>query len=378
MKLSRNTAAIILIAIVAYLVIISAGYFLLVEKSGEEKRRRYFAAVAEAEEKARLRGWKARFPWKPTRAPEGHFTAEMFTYDFAGQFYSYDDYGEAGMAYYTGQDHRTLELGLINEVKGGHPWLKRFFHSEERFTSQFEQLHDILAEYGRMDDPVEPSIMMAIFRKLWKYNNSLETRQDTISSIELSLSREDWFNPYYYTEKGMEEGKLIAERLVDEIQGMDGWPKPFWSSTEEEMAVGMTYYQMLISGDPKYSEEILVPYEGWVDDYRAWHTKKLDLERASLEKPDRLFKTAFQHLFPPAGIKDGKLVDKDGDHIIWSGKRKYPFETYAFTMQGERVPLIHEEDGTIRVPTPREIDRLREEGLLITEGLLHRVPEGKD
>ena len=57
-------------------------------------------------------------------------------------------------------------------------------------------------------------------------------------------------------------------------------------------------------------------------------------------------------------IKNGVLVDKDGDPVKHFEGAHYRIINHKH----ESFPMPVNEDGTIRLPTPEEIDQLRAEG----------------
>ena len=60
------------------------------------------------------------------------------------------------------------------------------------------------------------------------------------------------------------------------------------------------------------------------------------------------------------GVKNGRLVDKDGDPVAW----REGMEVSLVNERGEVVPAIIEEDGSIGLPTPDEVDLMRANGEL--------------
>ena len=131
-------------------------------------------------------------------------------------------------------------------------------------------------------------------------------------------------NPYYYTDAGQEESREIAERLIKEIEGMDSLPRPF-GETYEEFHIddngnhaAMSYNRRLSSGDPELVGDFLAPYEGWTEEDEEWQKSQHKQFLISLTNGDPSFKSVFPEYFPPVGIKDNKLVDRDGDPIRMS------------------------------------------------------------
>ena len=60
-------------------------------------------------------------------------------------------------------------------------------------------------------------------------------------------------------------------------------------------------------------------------------------------------------LFPPVKIKNEVLVDKDGDPVKYFEGSNYR----VINHQHECFPMPVNEDGTIRLPTPEEMEQMR-------------------
>ena len=64
-------------------------------------------------------------------------------------------------------------------------------------------------------------------------------------------------------------------------------------------------------------------------------------------------------LFPPMKIKKGALLDEDGDPVKhFEGGVNYRIVNDKY----ESFPMPINEDGTIRLPTPKEMERMRNSG----------------
>ena len=68
-------------------------------------------------------------------------------------------------------------------------------------------------------------------------------------------------------------------------------------------------------------------------------------------------------LFPPVKIKNGVLVDKDGDPV-----KHYEGADYrVINHKHESFPMPVNEDGTIRLPTPEEMEQMRANNQVIKQ-----------
>ena len=76
------------------------------------------------------------------------------------------------------------------------------------------------------------------------------------------------------------------------------------------------------------------------------------------EQGDPSLKEAAPELFPPVDVKNGQLVDKDGDPVKWSESGQMAL----INERGERVPIVIEDDGSISLPTPEEVELMRRSG----------------
>ncbi len=304
--------------------------------------------IAARAEEVRMEKWKANFPWQPTTDP-------AVVYDpikHHGGFGGFPDLPSDDPPYMRSVDRAVRE----NYVS-----LKRFYADDVRFTVQFEQMYGILAEYGRTNNPV---MVGRVFWNLWLYQNPEKQGRDRSNlktGIAAWLSDPQWLNPHYYTDVGQEESREIAERLVNEVKGMDILPRPFSFSAEEIDSESGDYYARLSSGDSELVGDFLVPYEGWTEEYEEWQKSQHKQFLISLTNGDPSFKSVFPEYFPPVGIKDNKLVDRDGDPIVMS-EEDAAFYIRGVTPRGEVIPFFWEEDGTVRVPTPAEIEEMLANG----------------
>ena len=69
-------------------------------------------------------------------------------------------------------------------------------------------------------------------------------------------------------------------------------------------------------------------------------------------------KALMPELFPPVKIKTGVLVDKDGDSVKHFEGTNYR----VINQKHESFPMLVNEDGTIRLPTPEEMQQMRDSG----------------
>ena len=268
------------------------------------------------EEAERLANWKANFPYKPTTDPDVVITQEM------------REDGDPTVEY-------------------NHMFLRSFFESEARFTPQFEQLHGILEEHGRGDNPVAAG---KIFDSLRQYHRHLQKEPDgqsTTYSHRLERRRtnaevaEMFKEAIVYTlhaerrwpdREFMPEDEAIAirDRIVNEIQGMDKMPDPGFSSSNG-------YKEELEEG---FSPLVISP--GWQAAYDEWNAGWNAIEAE--ERKNRQL-----------SIGEGNVLLDNGQPIKY---REGEHVASITTPDGYRVPLNLDEDGKVIVPTPSEIDEM--------------------
>ena len=316
------------------------------------------AAKAEAK---RLANWKANFPWKPTHDPVHKFVPERHLSDLRnapsdpsdlmGQFPDYN-------------------MARWEDIHAGdyHMRLKKFFEDESRFSRQFQQVYKILNEEGRSHNP---AIAMRIFRSLHRYKHALtlpEDWQDPLfgksreqevefyyKSMRGWLSDSEWLNPNYSTEEGKVEAERIRDRLVNEAQGMEELPRDTMEyTTSTGLSSRSEMGKALLSGE----EEMLVPYEGWYEEAREFYANQRYQFKRSIEEGDPSLKSLMPELFPPVKIQNGVLVDKDGDLVNHFEGTHYRIINHKH----ESFPMPVNEDGTIRLPTPKEMEQMRSQG----------------
>ena len=166
----------------------------------------------------------------------------------------------------------------------------------------------------------------------------------------------------FLTEEGKEEAERIRDRLVNEVQGMEDLPRHAMEYvTRTGLDGNSPEAQGLLSGE----EEMLVPYEGWYEEAREFYANQRYHFRRSMEEGDLSLKALMPELFPPVKIKNGVLVDKD-DHPI---RYHEGSEIVMITPDREVIPLLVNEDDSVRLPTPEEMEQMRADGHVIKQDL---------
>ena len=74
-------------------------------------------------------------------------------------------------------------------------------------------------------------------------------------------------------------------------------------------------------------------------------------------------KSLTPELFPPVKIKNEVLVNKDGDPVKYFEGSNYR----VINHKHECFPMPVNEDGTIRLPTPEEMEQMRAAGQAIQD-----------
>ena len=340
------------------------------------------------EEAKRLANWKANFPWKPSHDATLKF--DPLRHINGGPVGTFERRRQGP------PNSEDSEAGTY------HMRLKKFFADEARFSLQFQQVYEILNENGRGHNP---ALVADVFHELRRYKDALtipedwqpreimprnrmringqeipeewvrerrrrlnRTREEHIegyyNNILATLTDLKWLNTDYWTDEGMEEAKRIRDRLINEVQGMEELPS-------EVMDYGISHglgsnspeAQGLLSGE----EEMLVPYEGWYEEARGFYANQRYHFRRSIEEGDPSLKALMPELFPPVKIKNGVLVDKDGDPVKHFEGANYRIINHKH----ESFPMPVNEDGTIRLPTLEEMEQLR------SEGKVRQLPPGE-
>jgi hypothetical protein len=313
------------------------------------------AEKLEKAEEIRLAKWKAEFPWKPTHDPKLVFDPDRHIEDRA-----------------LGNKNNTDMATRFN-----HTYLKKFFQSDERFLPQFEQFSRILAEHDRGHNPVMVGRSFWAFKQyhyaayehdpqdfvvedgkriktdLFSYLTWGEKAKRSYESLLGYLMHWEWLRPSFETPEGENQAYAITQRFVSEIGDMESLSLYVMNSggTLDEHRPDA---QALLSGE----EELLVPYAGWNEESeRYWGEQTRQFEKSYAEG-DPSLKAAAPELFPPVDVKDGQLVDKDGDPVQW----REGTDIVLVNERGERVPVIIEDDGTISLPSPEDVAVMRENG----------------
>ena len=313
------------------------------------------------EEAKRLANWKANFPWKPTHDPAHKFIPERHLIDLRND--------QSDPSDLMGQ-FPDYNMARREDIHAGdyHMRLKKFFEDESRFSRQFQQVYEILNEEGRGHNP---AIAIRIFRSLLRYKHALtlpEDWQDPLfgksreqevefyyNSMRGWLSDLEWLNPDYSTEEGKSEAERIRDRLVNEVQGMEELPRDV---IEYATRTGLDSNDPEVHGLLSGEEEMLVPYKGWYEEAQGFYANQRYQFKRSIEEGDPSLKALMPELFPPVKIKNGVLVDKDGHPVKHFEGANYRIINHKH----ESFPMPVNEDGTIRLPTPEEIEQLRAEG----------------
>ncbi len=296
------------------------------------------AAMAEAK---RLANWKANFPWKPTHDPALKFDPERH------------------LSASTIEEWRSRKRSATDHFAADyHNTLARFFQDEMRFTPQFEECYRILNEHGRGHNPV---LAWGIFWDLWWYHeiaNDWRSKlpgsraiENSRNSIRGRLLDYEWLNPHFLTDAGKAEAAGIVDRLINEVKGMENLSEPMGCGSGGSVNENVT---ALMHGEA----EMLVPHVGWYEGRKILEAEERRQFKISYEEGDPSLKEAAPELFPPVDVKNGRLVDKDGDPV----KYHEGMHVGIINAQGETMPMMVDEDGGIRFPTPAEIETLREQG----------------
>jgi hypothetical protein len=314
--------------------------------------------LAEKPEKAeeiRLAKWKAEFPWKPTHDPKLEFDPDRHF------------------------ENRALgnKSNADMTTRFNHTYLKKFFQNDERLLPQFEKFYRILKEHDRGHNPVMVGRAFGAFRHYhhaaferdpdeYVLSNGKKVRNGLFSyltwadevpgyheSLRGYLRSWKWLRPSFATIEGKSNANALIERLAAEIEGMETLPL-YVMSGGGPLLDNHPDAQALLTGE----EELLVPYAGWNEESeRYWGEQARQFEKSYAEG-DPSLKAAAPELFPPVGVKNGQLVDKDGDPVLW----REGTDIVLVNERGERVPVIIEDDGTISLPSPEDVAVMRENG----------------
>lgn len=336
---------------------------------------------AEELEAKRLAHWKANFPWKPTHDPDVQFDPDVhLTWQINPM-----EASEEEMRRWEARELTNTQI----YAGANHKKLKRFFEDEIRFTRQFEQCYRILKEHGRGHNPVQ---VLEVFEVLRDYQYTTQFDPEEELPKEKQWSGEvtwgdraeqcyeylmgdlnnsgGWLNARYASEAGKAEAIGIRDRLIREVKGMNELPERImdYANSGSGFTKDSPEGQALINGE----EELLVPYVGWYRESQEYWGEQTRQFRISYEEGDPSLKAVAPELFPPVGVKNNQLVDKDGDPVKW----REGLDVTLINERGEVVPVIVEENGTVSLPTPAEVAAMREQGKIepAPEGMLMNLP----
>ena len=288
----------------------------------EQNRKKEPEAEVDPAEAERLANWKANFPYKPTTDPDVVITQE------------------------------TME-DKDPTVEENHMFLRSFFESEARFTPQFEQLHGILEEHGRGDNPVAAAEVFSNLRRYHRlrqkdldepkrssYNHRLE-RPSTYGelaerhkeAIVYCLHAERmWPDREFMPE---DEAVALRDRIVQEIQGMEEMPDPGFSHVND-------YDVELEEG---FSPLVISP--GWQASYDEWSQRVRN---------------------PEMDVGEDNVLLANGTPFVYDERE----HTAALvTPDGIEVPLNLDDNGNVIIPTPAEIEEMIANG----EGRYVEIPD---
>lgn len=327
-------------------------------------RKKEWAEKAEA---ARLSNWKANFPFQPTHDPMVKLDSKVLNAEpnlekrISGNW----------------RFRRELHAGLHQN----HRILKKFFEDDLRFSRQFEQFYNILKEHDRGHDPAQIVQTFHAFRRLWhsavehdpndyrtqngrKIRKSIfgfETWGDQAEQdywhLQFELANWKWLRPRFESKAGKAEANGLIGRLLEEMEGM------------EELPIEVMDYETFGDLTPEESEEeLLLPYVGWFEkarESRLEHYWRFDFQREFVRGFDNPSKWNHEKsleywrvfLNSKLNIKNNRLVDSDS-------KAVKPFEGMNLNLQtffsDEKFPLTIDDEGFLTIPSPAEIDAMRE------------------
>lgn len=270
-------------AVLLALVGMGMGLFPIFQEAIERKRQE----EAERIEAERLAKWRANFPFKPIYHPTLRFDPSI--YKVGGALYNIDDddWGDGELERFA-QSYQRAKNGerIFERPVAMHGYLKGFFENPIRFSRQFEEMHNILAEYDRAHDPYVLGNIFTILkdyheakrhppneihgrirqrdRRTGKMVPKIVTWGERAKSYEKYIvgsmtSKRDWL--MQMGPCGEEEAREIKARLIAEIDGWDalkggGFAYIHW------------HEEALQKGDP-----FLIPYEDWLEDWRAFQKR---------------------------------------------------------------------------------------------------------
>ena len=363
------------------------------EKSVYERLKAQGSGIAARREAERLNDWKKNFPWQPTTDDAVEFDPDRHI------LHRVRPYGEAqpasnpiGIAEFAVADHNVA--------------LRRFFQNDARFTKQFEKAYHILADYGMTNNPV---LAGRTFNALWDYhqaNQQAQSKPDetamepvmqtlrrmnsetgTLEVVETkirewkpypphpetgktmtwserteylkdgiagSLLQSEWLSSMPYPEEEA-QAFTIRDRLIDEVEQMADIPNPGFIGmlSPEEDALNSDFWSLLDEGHPEIDTDILVPYVGWAQGMERYE-EEFEIRMAqSVAEGDPSLKALRPDLFPLADVVENVLVDRNGDPL----RNHEGFQGFLLK-DGEPFPLWESSDGSLRIPTPSEVEEM--------------------
>ena len=275
---------------------------------------RGIAERAKEREAERLANWKANFPFKPTYHPTFKYDPTIY---------------EVGNP----ETYSNESSGDLGDIVMSHSLLADFFESDLRYSAQFEHMYHILEEYDRHDNPLA---LAKIFQNLRDYHEASsypfgslwhrEVYYTEDAKVNEETLRMEW-NPRWEPVDGKKTWGEVADDCAESIcynlHAREEWPGREQLSTNvveairdrlileihgvgklrgSAFAYSQTHMEALEAGDP-----LLIPYEGWLEDYRQWQ-REYDgwippEERLSQEEQDRLEFAEFEDL-PPVQLTE--------------------------------------------------------------------------
>ena len=275
---------------------------------------RGIAERAKQREAERLANWKANFPFKPTYHPTFKYDPTIY---------------EVGNP----ETYSNESLGELGDIVKIHGFLANFFENDLRYSAQFEQMYHILEEYDRHDNPY---VLGEIFQFLRSYHEASNYPSESLwhrevyytedAKVNEETLRMEW-NPRWEPVNGKttwgDRAESYADGICDNLHAREEWPGREQLSTNvveairdrlihEIHGVGKlkgdwfcrsgSHESALKAGDP-----LLIPYEGWLEDYRQWQREYTGWippeERLSQEEQDRLEFAEFEDL-PPVQLTE--------------------------------------------------------------------------
>ena len=211
---------------------------LIRQKEAEEKRKSEEAVYWKSR-----KAWMDRFPFDPIYHPDITFDPKV-----------YNPVGPGGPSDYTTEGQKMARM-ISN-----HGFLSAFYENSNRYSPEFEKIHDILLEEGITPDPM---LCGWTFTHLVDYHKAsthdLETpwppdpsitweedRMSTWKSMAGRFQTNEYRTIQVDTLPSDAEAARVRQRLIDEIAA-EGFLKVNWL---EKFAYHSEYEDMLKPGDP--------------------------------------------------------------------------------------------------------------------------------